>query len=762
MRLKRVNVVVRVCALLSFVVLGAGVLTAASAFALNPERHYEKVSPAYKGGFAAANIEAVALDGNSVAYFSPGQFAGSLAGLSNTADGLAYLARRGASGWSTVPISVPDSLAPYVAVHDISPDLHTVMSLAKPGPTVEAANLEGSEEDLLLHDTEAPDLGAGWDAAAPPLKTLTGGPVGITYEGASADFCHILFQNDGNGREESYEFLKQAVGAERPLYEIDRGCGGEPAGVRLVAATDTGAPLSPGCTPRIGSVGYGGGEETLSNAVSADGSEVFFTTCIEAGQFDHQLFVRLGGAHTVEVSRPVDPKLEACGKSQLPCPGAAARAVETYAGASEDGSKVFFTTEAPLVKADTDSGNDLYMAEIGCPVGEPGCPAANRRVTGLVQVSHAPDGEPGGAVYVVRAAPDGAHVYFVATGDLLSAGAQGVLAGEGRAVPHVGADNFYGYDTVSGQMSFIGDLCAGYEVSGGVRDSHCQSKGRIEESENPETDVPLWSGGNRVEAQTAGAEGQFLVFSTYAQLSVGDIDSAKDVYRYDAETGSLERVSLGEEGYSSNGNGPFDATINVGSYSASVEEKYELGSRAISEDGTRIIFKTAERLSPGARNGLEKIYEWHENPGSSEGSVSLLSGGVGEQPVEDAVISPGGQDVFFVTTAGLVPQDTDGLGDIYDARLGGGFGQPPATREACSSDACQGPLTNPAALLVPGSVSQAPETGVPPAAVTPPKSTARAKSAKCRKGYVKKGGKCVRVKPARKTRRATKSDRRGN
>ncbi|HEY3829388.1 MAG TPA: hypothetical protein VGL57_09340 [Solirubrobacteraceae bacterium] len=725
-----------------------------SAGAIPPGRVYEQVSPAYKGGFAAANIEAVALDGNSVAFFSPGQFAGSLAGVSNTADGLAYLARRGSSGWSTVPISVPDSLAPYVNNHDISPDLHTEMVLAKPGPTDEAANQEGSEDDLLLHDTEAPDLGAGWEAVAPPLKTLTGGQVAAVSEGESADFCHVLFFSSGNGSSASHQFVQQAVGAEQPLYEIDGGCGGEPAGVRLVSATDAGRPLSPGCGPDLGIRLYNSGDTNQANAVSADGSEVFFTTCIEGDLSDYQLFVRLGGARTVEVSRPLDAKLEVCGQSQLPCPGAAARGSADYAGASEDGSKVFFTTTAALVSSDTDGGNDLYMAEIGCPAGEPGCPAANRRVTGLVQVSHAPDGEAGGAVGVVRVAPDGARVYFVATGDLLSTAAQAALAGEGRAVPQVGADNFYVYDTVSEQMSFIGDLCAGYELSGGARDSRCQSKG------NGASDVRLWSGGNTVEAQTAGAEGQFLVFSTYAQLSAGDIDAAKDVYRYDAETGSLERVSLGEEGYSSDGNGPFDATITVGSDLATVQEKYELGNRAISEDGTRIIFKTAQPLSPAVINGLANIYEWHESSGSAEGSVSLLSGGVGEQPVEDAVISPSGQDVFFVTTAGLVPQDTDGLGDIYDARLNGGFGQVPTTREACSSDACQGPLTNPAPLLVPGSVSQAPEAGVQ--APAPPKSSARARSAKCRKGYVKKGGRCVRARPARKTRRASKSERKGN
>src|SRR5580658_4266463 len=34
-----------------------------------------------------------------------------------------------------------------------------------------------------------------------------------------------------------------------------------------------------------------------------------------------------------------------------------------------------------------------------------------------------------------------------------------------------------------------------------------------------------------------------------------DTDSAKDVYRYDAGTQRLERVSVGENGYEANGNG---------------------------------------------------------------------------------------------------------------------------------------------------------------------------------------------------------------
>ena len=94
-------------------------------------------------------------------------------------------------------------------IDDISPDLLTEMVLAKPGPTVEAAALEGNEDDLLLHDTEAPDLGTGWETAVPPLKTLTGSPFDIFYEGASVNFCHVLFSNAGDGSGEPYQFIKQ-------------------------------------------------------------------------------------------------------------------------------------------------------------------------------------------------------------------------------------------------------------------------------------------------------------------------------------------------------------------------------------------------------------------------------------------------------------------------------------------------------------------------------------------------------------------------
>lgn len=43
-------------------------------------------------------------------------------------------------------------------------------------------------------------------------------------------------------------------------------------------------------------------------------------------------------------------------------------------------------------------------------------------------------------------------------------------------------------------------------------------------------------------------DGMLLVFSSYGQLRAVNTDSAKDVYWYDAVTGVLVRVSVGEEG----------------------------------------------------------------------------------------------------------------------------------------------------------------------------------------------------------------------
>jgi len=357
-------------------------------------------------------------------------------------------------------------------------------------------------------------------------------------------------------------------------------------------------------------------------------------------------------------------------------------------------------------------------------------------------------------------------VYFVARGVL----------GEGPnvqgQVPIRGADNLYVYDVLTGRVAFIADLCLGPGASGVVEDVRCPANLGEGNFGGTRNDTKLWTseGETRAHAQTAGVDGGFLVFRSYGQLVAGDTDTTSDIYRYDAETGVLERVSVGEDGYGSNGNNnAFDAEIgSERQWLGLVQEQYAMHSRAVSEEGSRIVFTTAEPLSPGATNGLENAYEWHQEPGASEGEVSLISSGSGSQSVNDVVISADGKNVFFLTSQGLVAQDTDGAPDVYDARLGAGFPAQAAPPQECSGDACQGPLTNPAPLLVPGSVSQAPGENLSPT-VPPVKVKPRAKSVKCRQGYVKRKSKCVRrntkdikAKAKKSDARHTSTDRRGS
>ena len=180
-----------------------------------------------------------------------------------------------------------------------------------------------------------------------------------------------------------------------------------------------------------------------------------------------------------------------------------------FTGASSDGSKVYFTTAASLVPGDHDTENDLYMASIGCSQSSPACAVSEREVTGLTQISEDPtSGQAADVLGVVRVAPDGTRVYFVAEGDLLTGSQVAGLESESRPVPHVGAVNLYVYDSTTGDIGFVADLCSGASRSGAVKDLSCPS--------TTGNDEELWggAGSNGVEAaQTAGLDGRFLVFS---------------------------------------------------------------------------------------------------------------------------------------------------------------------------------------------------------------------------------------------------------
>ncbi|HEY3828776.1 MAG TPA: hypothetical protein VGL57_06220 [Solirubrobacteraceae bacterium] len=720
-------------------------------------RVYEMVSPVFKDGYGVGKIAAVSPNGESVVFYSPGTFAGAPLGLTGNLLADDYIARRTAAGWSTTSLLPPASLVSdiYDGIQEVSPSLESELILGRPGSSFENAQQEGVQDDFFFHSTSGPDSLTSWEVEGPPLEAVNKTPPdSLLSAGASANLCHFIFKTITDE-----QLLSGPAGALLPhLYEMGPGCDGEPAPLRFVGLNNSGELISPDCGELLGQNGIGTiGQGSAFNAVPANGREVFFTTNVDSdcNENHFQLFVRLDGSRTLEVSRPLQPACE-----EVPCGGsavAAARASGEFVGASRDGSRVFFTTRAPLVEGDKDEGNDLYLARIGCPSGEgEACEPAetqNTKVTSLVQVSHdAHLGEAAEVQGVVAIAPDGSRVYFVAQGLLGEA-----TNAAGRA-PVRGADNLYVYDAQTDRTAFIADLCSGPEASGVSEDVSCPANLKEGFQRN---DASLWGGGGGGHAaQTAGADGGVLVFSSFGQLVAGDTDNAKDVYRYDAEAGALERVSTGENGNQANGNCDdgegetnCDASIEGTEWSGEVNKQYELGDRAVSEDGSRIVFTTTEPLSPNATNGLQNVYEWHQESGQGEAAVSLISSGSATQAVEDAVISPEGKDILFLTSQGLVSQDADGAPDVYDARVDGGFLAAAAPAQECSGDACQGSLTNPAPLLVPGSVSQAPGENLP--ALTPAPTVAKAKSkprrTTCNKGYVKKKTKCVKKAKAKRT-----------
>jgi hypothetical protein len=130
------------------------------------------------------------------------------------------------------------------------------------------------------------------------------------------------------------------------------------------------------------------------------------------------------------------------------------------------------------------------------------------------------------------------------------------------------------------------------------------------------------------------------------------------------------------------------------------------GSRVLSEDGQRLYFNSFEGLVSHDTNGQEDVYQW-EAPGSGDctqespsfiessgGCLSLISSGESPNGSELVDIGANGDDVFFKTSAGLVPQDS-GLIDVYDARVDGGFPPPEEPQGPCEGEACAPPAAAP-------------------------------------------------------------------
>jgi hypothetical protein len=618
-------------------------------------RAYEMVTPPYKEGYAvevgSSLNYAVAEDGAQVLGASIGTFAGSendfveFGGLGMEL-GADYVFSRGASGWS--PLAIEPSAAEYPRGGFLALNSEMTESLWVAGTTaqVEAARIAGAKspaESFYVRHSNGPLVEVG-PVLPPGVSTdeLTRGYANVRGV-SSSNLSAVLYAMS----ERHWPGDETEPGAES-LYEYVGTGNAAPLLVGVRGGVGSTRLISK-CGTQLGSAylsQYEGHTKraSLHHAVSSNGGTVFFTAT-ECGESPpvQELYARVdNGLPDAHTVEVSEPSKEACPVCDTE---AGVLADATFQWASADGSKVFFTTSQPLLGADT--SNNLYEYDLEGPAGTGASSGKLVRVSAGDATVTNPTAEVERVLYV---SPDGSHVYFTASG-VLTRTPNG-LGQEAEA----GQSNLYLYERDSeypdGHTVFVlpyADVIeTGYLVEGGVDFSQ---------------------------------NGLFLAFKSYTRLTPDDLSSGWQGFAYDSQTGAFVRYSVGRDGFNDNGN---TSSPTVGD---------------VADDGS-VYFDSVDPLVPQAVSGALNVYEYRE------GNVSLISSGQDTRGTYLDFISPSGDDVFFQTYSQLVPRDADSQEDTYDARVDGGFSEPPPS-PLCEGDACQGPLSGAPVLLSPGSEFQA-------------------------------------------------------
>ncbi len=250
---------------------------------------------------------------------------------------------------------------------------------------------------------------------------------------------------------------------------------------------------------------------------------------------------------------------------------------------------------------------------------------------------------------------------------------------------------------------------------------------------------------NHANSPSASVDGSLLAFKARMSPFLGTDQATEqciqpngksgpceEAFLYDERTESLECISCRR-------NGP--TTHSIGSAAGATGGP----SLVLSADGATMAFVTREALLPSDVNGDADIYEWRA------GVLHLISNGIsdfagGASAPRVWGIDASGRNVLFglaPPSGGLTGFERDGVVNLYDARTDGGFPLP-SPRSTCTGDSCQGSLHP-----TPPSPAQA-------SATYHGKGNLRLRKRRCRKGKVRRRGRCVKRRRAKKHRRHRK------
>jgi hypothetical protein len=280
------------------------------------------------------------------------------------------------------------------------------------------------------------------------------------------------------------------------------------------------------------------------------------------------------------------------------------------------------------------------------------------------------------------------------------------------------------------------------------------------------SDYPPATGTSRVTA-----DGSKLLFvsttsledhngNTYDNTDLGSGEPDSQVYLYDASLG-ITCVSCNPTNGRPIGPSSIPGAVKNGAGLMGYKP------RVLVDGGKRVFFDSGDALVPTDTNtqgaggaGVPDPYQWEvQGEGGctrADGCASILSSGRDSTPSLFADASTDGSDAYFLTGSSLVGKDPGAI-DLYDARIGGGFGEA-GEGIPCEGDSCQ---ALPAEPTEPTLTTLLSGPGNPPVHYTR-YGTKSAKS--CPKGKVPKtvktkGGKKVKKCVAKRT--ARPKNRRG-
>ena len=629
----------------------------------SPEnRSFEMVSPPDKN---ATNIDAgthakvtIAPDGETISFCSGASFGETPVNMSSPFCG-DYVDRRTADGWRTVgirPYFCPaNDNAPAAELNAQTklrmspaldqaafqlPEAESCLGSLVPGAPMPETNLY--REDLLSSPFSYDLLTPAFNFAPKYAENQ----LGNSFEGGSDDWSHLVYTSTG----------KQTIDAATPASGVNQLYDWHGGTIALVSKNTAGNAFT---TPSVLAQNDGIG------SISASGSRIFFQnpapnrTCAAA---NCELYLREASA-TTWVSQ--QECTSACSNTQ---------ASDVFEWGSDDGSKAFFMSSAKLTddaqgnantcnsEASGSSGCNLYLYIQGPN------PGSEKNLTLVSKDNEPADGSSPDVTGVLGASGNGDTVYFVAKGQL---------------APGAPLNSFYKiyrwrWSGGSPAIDYLATLTGIQESSPFDPNAKNWLYGNADPHES--------SHGAPAIRQVTSDGSRLLLRTTATLLPAIDTDTDLDIYLW-SEAG-WKCISCQQPGVASNGESNVEP-MKVGTQGSQLATQSREMRTVMTDDARKVFFTSRDPLVSQDTNGIGDVYEWHD------GRLSLISSGVGTGPSTLIEISESGDDVFFSSTQRLVGWDNDTSTDYYDARVGGGFPEPPATGAPCEGESCRGPSSTP-------------------------------------------------------------------